>query len=283
MGWETRRNGRCYYYRKERQGGRVVSTYYGTRDRAALIAELAALDQERRAQERREARIVRDRFADEARTLSELDAYRAVVAETVVGVFEALGFKKHKRQWRLQRMTEQAAAGAGDAFALARTIYRKKKPTPDDISRFRQMLDEHTRLAAVFGDQALMARLAMLPDRNAQPIIRAAIDARCTAIAHDLGAAGSTELERLLIDEVVLCWLDQYRIAMAYGRQVGEGDTSLSALEQWEHVLTSKQARYLRAIETLARVRRLLRLPTLQVNVALDGGQQVNVAGEMHT
>jgi len=86
-------------------------------------------------------------------------------------------------------------------------------------------------------------------------------------------------LERLLIDEVVLTWLDKHRIDMHYGQQVESGSITLDALEQWEKVLSSKQARYLRAIETLARVRRLLKLPTVQVNVALEGGQQVNMQG----
>ena len=39
-----------------------------------------------------------------------------------------------------------------------------------------------------------------------------------------------------------------------------------------------------RAVETLARVRRLLsRIPAVQVNIATQGGQQVNVAGEVNS
>jgi hypothetical protein len=67
---------------------------------------------------------------------------------------------------------------------------------------------------------------------------------------------------------------------MAYG-QHGGGSFSLRDMEQWERVLGSKEARYLRAIEELARVRRLLKLPALQVNIVAAGGQQVNVAGDL--
>ncbi len=42
--------------------------------------------------------------------------------------------------------------------------------------------------------------------------------------------------------------------------------------------MNSAQTRYLRAVETLARVRRLSRDTPLQVNI---GAQQVNVAGEV--
>jgi hypothetical protein len=54
-------------------------------------------------------------------------------------------------------------------------------------------------------------------------------------------------------------------------------------MERWERILASKEARYLKAVETLARVRRLLRLRAPQLNIALAGGQQVNVAGELTT
>jgi len=43
--------------------------------------------------------------------------------------------------------------------------------------------------------------------------------------------------------------------------------------------LAASQRRYLRACETLARVRKMVRTtPALQVNIATAGGQQVNVA-----
>jgi hypothetical protein len=270
MGWAKGR----YYRRQHWRGGTCHTEYIGAGETAALIAELDALDQERRAEEQREAQVAHDRFVDATRAPAEMDAYRATVRTTTREVLTALGFHQHKRQWRLQQMPDSS-----DAFTLAQTLYRKKRPTPDEVRRFRALLNEHTRLARVFGDQAEMARLAMLPSSDAHPIIRTAIDARCTALAHDLGREGATEIERLLIDEVVLCWLDHFRLEMHYGQQVERGELTTNMLEQWERILTSKQARYLRSIETLARVRRLLRLPSVQVNVATLGGQQVNVNG----
>jgi hypothetical protein len=44
----------------------------------------------------------------------------------------------------------------------------------------------------------------------------------------------------------------------------------------WEKWLTMAQARYTKAIEMLAKVRKLSRATPLQVNI---GGQQINVAG----
>lgn len=57
------------------------------------------------------------------------------------------------------------------------------------------------------------------------------------------------------------------------------GGVALREIEQWDRMLAAKQARYLHAVEALARVRRLLKLPNVQVNIAAAGGQQVNVQG----
>lgn len=55
------------------------------------------------------------------------------------------------------------------------------------------------------------------------------------------------------------------------------GTVGIAQAEFFENMLTSAQARLLRAIETLARIRRLARTtPALQINIAHDGGKQVN-------
>ncbi len=50
---------------------------------------------------------------------------------------------------------------------------------------------------------------------------------------------------------------------------------SFAAGSYWERKLSTVQYRYLRAIETLARVRKLMGVPMLQINIAATGGQQV--------
>jgi hypothetical protein len=97
------------------------------------------------------------------------------------------------------------------------------------------------------------------------------------------GRAGhetASALEWLLIDVILAAWQAYHLFAVVYGQRTGESFT-LRDMEQWERVLASKEARYLRAIEELAGVRRLLKLSALQVNIAAAGGQQVNVAGEL--
>lgn len=81
-----------------------------------------------------------------------------------------------------------------------------------------------------------------------------------------------SELERLIVERVAICWL-QVNYFDAKAAQPGDGQTFRQAefaLKQGEQ----SQRRYLRALKTLAEVRRL-GVPIVQLNVAK---QQVNVA-----
>lgn len=57
-----------------------------------------------------------------------------------------------------------------------------------------------------------------------------------------------------------------------------DGKVGLPVVLYWEKRLSSTQHRYLRAVESLARVRQLTRnANAVQINIAGPGGQQLNV------
>jgi hypothetical protein len=88
-------------------------------------------------------------------------------------------------------------------------------------------------------------------------------------------------LEQMLIEEVLLCWLRLIIWEYKLTELDIEGMTLIKA-EFWDKRLSGAQRRYLRACETLARVRRLTRNnPALQVNIAAQDGKQVNIAGDL--
>jgi hypothetical protein len=93
MAWERRRNGRLYFYRARRIGGRVVKRYVG----AGKAGEMAArMDAERRA-ERSEEMQWRQQFDLASRMLATLgeecdDLARSALAEA--------GLYQHHREWR---------------------------------------------------------------------------------------------------------------------------------------------------------------------------------------
>jgi len=99
MGWEDR-NGRSYYYRKERAGGRVRSVYVGGGETARLIAQLDAMQGDEREGENTLARIERERVLEQD---AELDALGEVISELATATLIAHGYHQHKREWRRRR------------------------------------------------------------------------------------------------------------------------------------------------------------------------------------
>src|SRR5512135_2036632 len=99
MGWKQI-NGRKYYYKSERVGGRIKSTYYGSGELASLVAILDAEAREEREAKRRRQRAERKRAEAEERAVAEwFDEVQAVADAAMV----AAGFHKHRGQWRRKR------------------------------------------------------------------------------------------------------------------------------------------------------------------------------------
>ena len=99
MGWEQRGTN-SYYYRKEREGSRVKSTYIGRGDLAHTIAnfekhsaDLEKLMQAKKSIEANELERV-EGVLDRAIELTELFTQAALLSA---------GFHTHHRQWRRKR------------------------------------------------------------------------------------------------------------------------------------------------------------------------------------
>jgi len=80
----------------------------------------------------------------------------------------------------------------------------------------------------------------------------------------------------LLIQQVTLCWLNLNLTEYRHINIMKQSITFTLGL-YWEKRLTMAQRRFTKACESLARVRRLSRRIPVQVNIAAEGGQQVNV------
>jgi len=153
----------------------------------------------------------------------------------------------------------------------------KQDPSPADVQALREMLHSHPGLWRVYGDLAALAARTLIQRLEARPHLAESLTCGWRAVKDDLGYSVAPPLERLLIEQVVLCSLHMYLVAGEYGLVV---DTSIpqSSIDHWERRLSAVQRRYLRACESLARIRKLARTtPAFQVNIATHGGQQLNL------
>jgi hypothetical protein len=96
MAWEDR-NGTRYYYRKRREGGRVVSEYVGK----GYAGELAQMFD---GEDRQEAEHKRRELRKAQRTAAGIDAPMREAEELTRLILQAhlllAGYHTHKGQWR---------------------------------------------------------------------------------------------------------------------------------------------------------------------------------------
>ena len=154
---------------------------------------------------------------------------------------------------------------------------RRENATEADREEYRKLLDEMPELATSLEKMYFRATRKPL---EKHPSVDEDLKRRRKLMRAALLGPAPSELEKLLVEVVLSAHADYWHFAVMYKQQTA-GAITLRDMEQWERVLNNKEQRYLRAIGELARVRRLLNLPAPQVNIALAGGQQVNVNGKV--
>jgi hypothetical protein len=99
MGWKTIK-GRRNYYKSERDGGRVKTTYFGAGESGLLISLLELEDRAEREAEREKRRAEKEEFETEESAVAEwFDDVQAVADATMI----TAGYHKHKGKWRRKR------------------------------------------------------------------------------------------------------------------------------------------------------------------------------------
>lgn len=98
MGWD--KDGR-YYTRSRREDGRVVREYIGGGRVGELVAQLDAIERDKRETDRECAKIERERMAARDVSMAELNELADLVARAALS---AAGYTQHHRgEWRKRR------------------------------------------------------------------------------------------------------------------------------------------------------------------------------------
>lgn len=164
---------------------------------------------------------------------------------------------------------------ASSLVTLVRSV-DTEKPKQRDIEALRKCLQVVPDLWQAVADLVKVTEDRVMGELDMPRSMREGLGVELQHLKEELGYSTAPMLEKLLIEQVALCWLRQniteLRLTSAtHGGTVGQ-------CEYWEKCLSASQRRYLRACETLARVRKLtLGTLALQVNIAAAGGQQVNL------
>jgi hypothetical protein len=156
----------------------------------------------------------------------------------------------------------------------------KENPQPKDVKALAELLSGNRKLE-LWRDVAsagYLAELTVIENARATPALRECWKHRLQVLKKDRGYDGAPMLEQLLIQQAALCWLKLNLVELSYSSALKQSITLTLGIF-WEKRLTAAQRRFTRACETLARVRKLSRnTPALQLNIATEGGRQVNVS-----
>ena len=141
------------------------------------------------------------------------------------------------------------------------------------LPQLRSILDEAPEITRKLGDLEQTARNAMLERTAGKHLARREAQSRfLDGLKAQIAGPSPTVLEQLLASQIVLCW-QHLRYAETIFAQAR--DYTLAQEAAYQKQIDRAQRRYLATIKALAQVRKL-GLPTLQVNIATSGGQQIN-------
>ena len=153
---------------------------------------------------------------------------------------------------------------------------RAQKGDESVLPQVREFLDLHPDAVEDLGDLTRMARRAMIDLVTGDDLFcREAQERELRALTEEIAGPCSSILEQLLADQIALCW---QQLRLAEMRCAVARDCTYTEEDYYQRCVDRAQKRYLNAIKTLAQIRRL-QLPAVKLNVAGQGGKQVNIAG----
>jgi len=168
-----------------------------------------------------------------------------------------------------------------ELLALVESVY-VEKPKRSDLQKLKRFLDETPGLWRAIFDITEMIQKNTIKRMVSQKAMQLSLEANISEMRQNLGYLNSSALEQLLIENIISTWLNYKWADYQVVTFMGKAGVRFKEIEFWERRLSMSQRRYLQACESLAKVRRLMaRTPAVQVNIASQGGQQVNVAGDV--
>jgi hypothetical protein len=170
---------------------------------------------------------------------------------------------------QLPAKTADARNQTAELHKWMNRINSAKNPDPKDVELLRQVA---VRTPGIMASSTTQFIRHQLIEKISHGVSRAFMLAEGDILAKQLDYDAAPPLERLLIDHILTVRLRLIHAETAYNARVVNESPTFRDAEYWDNMLSSTQMRFLRAIEALARVRRLARnTPALQINFAQGG------------
>ncbi len=134
----------------------------------------------------------------------------------------------------------------------------KNKPNPEDLEALSKEMDKNPEPFSGFGNVQ-----KHVFGRVLDAVITSRFQKECTLryieeMKSGMGYHTSTFVEKMLIDEIVMRWLRLQSAEASYQSQIIDKTHTLEAGIYHEKLVEQAQRRYIRAMETLAKVRKMI-------------------------
>lgn len=133
----------------------------------------------------------------------------------------------------------------------------KKNPKPEDLDALREMMNEDQSICQIYGDWARQTEAVILNEYfESSGLVLETIKKKLAEMRNELGWKNADIIEKLLIRQICLTWLRLYFVERQH-HQATFPSHSLTQGIYWDKRLSEAQKRHLRAIESLAKVRKM--------------------------
>ena len=159
-------------------------------------------------------------------------------------------------------------------------LKRANKGDESLVPQVKALLDQLPELVAECGDLVKEAQQILLEWATGSALTsREAISRHVEQYRERLAATASSELEKILVDRVVISYLEVYTADVRFCQRAGPGQEASAAAQAAQKIIDRAHQRYLSAIRCLATVQRLLRPSHAPLAIATRLQVQLHVRG----
>ena len=266
MAWETDRHGRTRYVKKTRVGQRVTSKVLHGDEEVRRAQEAIKRRREIQSQRQREELEIQTKFA----------MYDRKVKEVVALYFLSQGLIKRKSVWQRISCLNSPLTEREQALIERTNMPTSRRQSPIELPMLekllsfgdaeldneqkievREILKKDPDLWRALGDVASWCREACLMAVTKQNAQNECVVFGMNQMRRNLIQEGDSEIERILVEQIVTCWLQVGTTAcQLQALQVCE--ENMSEIRRLERRYNQDHARLNRSIAGLSRVRRTI-------------------------
>jgi hypothetical protein len=163
-----------------------------------------------------------------------------------------------KRMTREEKEVSLVADELEEYRAIKEIVDRtnKENPDPADVVKLKEMLAASPKLWRVAGDYSEHAINQITSDIEGSAFVIESVRAGADKLKEELDYRSAPPLEKLLINQVSLCWLRLNMLERTHWIKTNRSHTAEDGL-YWDRRLGNAQRRFTHACNALARVRKL--------------------------